>query len=121
MRTSTPPTRWTSIRRVRRLMQRGRCARHQRWAGPVPWAHELSLGAENRAPERDRVPARSRAGGDEQALPAFVEFLPALPPALPQCTIELEAPSGTKMTISLRSADRAELLALITSLWRAGR
>jgi hypothetical protein len=121
MRTRTPSTRWSSIRRARRLMERGRCARRHRGSGTVAWAHELGLGAENLAPERDCVPARSGARVDERAPPTFVELLPALPAAFPQCTIELEAPNATKMTISLRNADRAELVALIASLCRAGR
>ena len=81
----------------------------------------MGLGAENRAPEPDRVPAGSQARADERAPPAFVELFPALPAALPECTIELEQPSGTKMTISLRGAHGADLLALIASLWGAER
>ena len=121
MRTTRPPTRWTSIRRARKLMERGRSTRRHRWSGPVPWARELGSGAENRALERDRAPAHSRARADQQAPPTFVELFPALPAALPECTIEWEEPSGAKMTISLRGAHGADLLALIASLRRAGR
>jgi hypothetical protein len=121
MRTRRPPTRWTSTRRARRLVERGRSARRHRWSGPVARVRESGLGAANRAPEPDRVGARSRARADQQALPAFVELFPAPPAALPECTIELEALSGTKLTISLRGAHGADLLALIQSLWRAGR
>jgi hypothetical protein len=81
----------------------------------------LALAAENRAPERNRIPTRCRVPADEQAPPAFVELVPALPAAFPECTIELEQPSGTKMTIALRGAHGTELLALIASLWGAGR
>jgi hypothetical protein len=121
MSTRRPPTRWTSIRRARRLVARGRSARRHRWSGLVAWAGELGLDAESRAPERDRDPVRSRTRANEQPPPAFVELLPALPSALPECTIEFEDPSGTKMTISLRGAHGAELLVLIQSLWRAER
>jgi hypothetical protein len=121
MRTRRPPTRWTSIRKERRLVARGRSPRRHRWSGPVARARESGLGAESRAAEPNLASARSWVGADEQAPPAFVELFPALPAAPPECTIELKAPSGTKMTISLRGAQRAELLALIQSLWRAGR
>jgi hypothetical protein len=121
MRTRRPPTRWSSIRKERRLVARGRSARRHHWSEPVARAHESGLGAENRAPERDLASARSGADADEQAPPAFVELFPARPAAPPECTIELEMPSGTKMTISLQSAHGAELLALIASLWRAAR
>ena len=122
MGTKTPPTRWTSIRRARRLVAQRRSGRRRRGFGPIAWAHELSLSAENPPPVPEHLPTtRSGASGNEPVPLAFVELFPPLPLALPECTIECEQPSGTKMTISLRGAHRADLLALVQSLCRAER
>jgi hypothetical protein len=120
MRTNTPPTRWTSIRKARRLVARWRSGRRHRASSPIAWApHEFGLGAENPPPAPEHFPTRSGASGSEPVPPAFVELFPPLPLALPECTIECEQPSGTKMTISLRGAHGADLLALVQSLSRA--
>ena len=111
-----PSTRWTSIRRTRRLVARGRSVRRHRWWGPTPWTHAVGLGGQDQAPKPDPLPAQSPACAHEQALPAFVELFPPLAAPLSHCTIEWEEPSGTKMTISLRGSSEAELLALIESL-----
>jgi hypothetical protein len=119
MSTRKLPTRWISIRRARRLVERWRSARRHRWSSPIPWAHEFGLDAETRVPTPERFPTRSRACVSEPIPPAFVELFPPLPVVFPECTIKLEQPSGTKMTISLRGAHRADLLALVQFVWRA--
>ena len=122
MRTKTLPTRWTSIRRARRLVAQRRSGRRRRGFGPIAWApHEFGPGADNPPPAPEHLPTRSRAFGSEPVPPAFVELFPPLPLALPECTIECEQPNGTKMTISLRGAHGADLLALVHALSRAER
>lgn len=125
MSTRKHPTRWTLIRRSRRLVGRGRSALC-RWSGAAAWARALNLGRDDtfgevigRSARRASPAAADRLAPDVST--AFVELFPALPAGPAQCTIELCDPSGRKLTISLRGAPGPDLVALTQSLWRAGR
>lgn len=124
MPTHRHPARWTSTRKVRRARQRWRSTRRPGEAGPEAWARARELvGALRTGPGGTSTPpyraAGHREGRSQEATPAFVELFPALPtvgPALP-CTIELSAPSGRRLTLSLQGAPGPVLVAVAQALW----
>ena len=134
MSTSIRFTRWTPIRRARRVVERWRSARRPRWRAGSAWAFVLDLAGEdapcqpvctsvakNRTSRSPRLPPASGDFADQQAAPAFVELLPALPAVPAECTLELTDPSGRRLSVSLRGAPGPDLVALAQSLWRSGR
>jgi hypothetical protein len=64
--------------------------------------------------------ADAHAGSDGPA-PAFVELVPAASSPFPECLIELEAQSGTKMRIHLKGMTLPDLAALGGMFWRNNR
>ena len=67
---------------------------------------------------KKRAAAAVRSG---ERVPEFMEILPGgLPTPRPECTIELEDASGTKMRIHLQGGDLPDVAAL-TRVFREGR
>jgi len=133
MSTSRPPTRWSSVRSVRRHSERRRSGR-RRCSGAAAWARVEGLvgtdarcepmgasGAENLTSRSTHRPPASLDRTDQGAAPAFVELFPSLPASPSECTIELVEPNGRKLTVSLRGAPGPDLVALAQSLWGAAR
>jgi hypothetical protein len=63
---------------------------------------------------------RDAAGAGRVPSPAFVE-LPAGPPGLGPCVIDLEAPRGRRMRIEVTGVTMADLVTLTQGAWGGGR
>jgi hypothetical protein len=59
--------------------------------------------------------------GRNRPVPSFVELVPAASSSLPECVIELEHRSGTKMRIHLKGMTLPDLTTLGSMFWRNNR
>jgi hypothetical protein len=59
--------------------------------------------------------------GRNESVPSFVELLPAASSSFPECLIELEDRSGTKMRIHLKGMPLPDLAPLGSMFWRNRR
>lgn len=117
--------------RVRQRLERWRRTREnpsripeRLWTAAVRLAGSHGLNKTARALRLDYYDLKKRldsaarpapVGNDR--VPSFVELVPASPPALPECLVELEGPSGAKMRIHLKGTAAPDLAALISMFW----
>jgi hypothetical protein len=59
--------------------------------------------------------------GRKGSVPSFIELVPAASSPFPECLIELEARSGTKMRIHLKGMTLPDLTTLGNMFWRNNR
>ena len=123
------------IESVRQRLERWRMNRKQRspipedlWASAADLARSYGLAKTARALRLDYYSLKERSeAGDRQggrkmsAPPEFVELFPQPTIAVPECTMELEDPSGARMRIHLKGAGMPDLKDLSNSFWRMGR
>jgi hypothetical protein len=94
------------------------------WNSAVRLAGQCGLNKTARALRLDYYDLKTRldaaAVGDAPG-PSFIELVPTASSPTPECLIELEARSGTKMRIHLKGTTLPDLTTLGSMFWRSNR
>lgn len=123
----------TQIDRVQKRLERWRRTRKHRsripeglWNAAVQLAGRYGVNKTARALRLDYYELKKRLDAGPGAAPvgkkliaSFVELVPAPPPLVPECLVELESPSGTKMRIHLKGMAAPDLTLLRSLFWGA--
>ena len=120
MRSTKPPTRKliTQVERVRQRLERWRRTRKKRsripeqlWQESAEVARSYGVNQTARALGLDYYGLKQRldagfAGSavEQEPVASFVELVGAAPAVVPECLVEVESASGTKMRIHLKGA-----------------
>lgn len=94
------------------------------WNSAVQLARQYGLNKTAKALRLDYYDLKKRVSAGAVALetaPSFVELVPATSSPFPECLIELEARSGTKMRIHLKGTTLPDLTTLGSMFWRSNR
>jgi hypothetical protein len=120
-----------SIERVRQRLEGWRKTHRPRsriperlWNAAVRLAANHGLNKTARALRLDYYDLKKRldatvgpAAVGQEPVPSFVELVPASAAACPECLVELESRSGTKLRIHLKGAARPDLAVLGRLFW----
>ena len=133
MRSAKPPSRQqiTSVERVRQRLERWRRTRKKRsripeqlWRESVEVARSYGVNQTARALRLDYYGLKQRldAGLDgspveKEGMGSFVELVAASPAEVPECLVELESASGTKMRIQLKGMAVPDVVLLRGLFW----
>jgi hypothetical protein len=121
----------SQLERLRRRLEAWRKSHRPRsrlpgqlWNKAARLAGHYGLNKTARALHLDYYDLKKRVdahGGPSRPAPAFVEVVPAASSPFPECLIELEARSGTKMRIHLKGMTLPDLTTLGSMFWRNNR
>ena len=100
----------------------------QLWASAAELAGEYGLAKIARALRLDYYSLKERLGPGNQLIspeaktqPVFVELVPQAPPAISECTVEIEDPTGARMRVHIKGTALPDLTGLSDAFWRARR
>jgi hypothetical protein len=124
-----------SIERVRQRLEEWRKTHRPRsripgrlWNAAVRLAANHGLNRTARALHLDYYDLKKRldatvgpASVVQEPVPSFVELVPASPAACPECLVELESGSGTKLRIHFKGTVGPDLAVLGHLFWRGER
>lgn len=94
------------------------------WNSAVRLAGQCGLNKTAKALHLDYYDLKNRVNAGaviHEPAPSFVELVPAASSPFPECLIELEARSGTKMRIHLKGTGLPDLTTLGNMFWRNSR
>lgn len=94
------------------------------WNSAVRLAGQCGLNKTAKALHLDYYDLKKRVNAGvvvHEPAPSFVELVPATSSPFPECLIELEAQSGTKMRIHLKGMTPPDLTVLGNMFWRSNR
>jgi hypothetical protein len=91
------------------------------WDSAVQIAGQYGLHRIARALHLDYYALKKRldaTGVKHEPVPSFIELRPSVPERIPECVIELETRSGSKMRIHIKGMGTPDLNALSSTFWR---